>query len=420
MAYVIKSARDGALQLLHHVLAKQKRLSELAPLLQPLEPRDRAAAQRLASDVLRHLDRVDRVLKPYLNRKPHDQVRNILRLGAVEICMGGTSHGVVNELVNLCGANKRTLPAKGMVNAILRKMEGEGRTRWDQMGAARLPAWLRQPLQSAWGAKHVGAMERAFAKTPPLDLTAKGDAAELAAETDGTLLPTGTVRLAQGGQVSNLPGYDEGAFWVQDAGAALPVKLLGDVAGLDVLDMCAAPGGKTLQLAALGANVTALDLSQARLDRVEENLKRTGLNAKIVAGDALAHQGTYDAILLDAPCSATGTLRRHPDLPHIHEGERIGALIGLQSDMIDYALSLLKPGGKLVFATCSLIPDEGECQVEEALARHKGLVATLPDFDWIEDGWRSDEGGLRLRPDFWADRGGIDGFYMALLHHNLE
>jgi 16S rRNA (cytosine967-C5)-methyltransferase len=218
------------------------------------------------------------------------------------------------------------------------------------------------------------------------------------------------------GQVSALPGFEAGDWWVQDMAAAMPVKLLGEVQGLTVLDMCAAPGGKTLQLAAAGAKVTALDLSEPRLKRVAENLARTGLNAELVAGDAMEHEGRYDAILLDAPCSATGTIRRHPDLPHAHEGERIFELIGLQEAMLDHALRLLKPGGKLVYATCSLIPDEGECQIEEALSRHEDITVGALDFDWIESAWRSEEGGLRLRPDFLASKGGMDGFYMALLH----
>jgi 16S rRNA (cytosine967-C5)-methyltransferase len=202
---------------------------------------------------------------------------------------------------------------------------------------------------------------------------------------------------------------------VQDAAAALPVKLLGDVSGLKVLDMCAAPGGKTLQLAAAGADVTALDLSENRLTRVQENLDRTGLKATLVAGDAMEHEGSYDAILLDAPCSATGTIRRHPDLPHVHQGEKISELIGLQEAMLSHALSLLKPGGKLVFSTCSLLPDEGECHIEEALAMRPDLTVIPPQSDWVEESWRSEEGGLRLRPDYWAERGGMDGFYMALL-----
>ncbi|MDJ0821729.1 MAG: RsmB/NOP family class I SAM-dependent RNA methyltransferase, partial [Paracoccaceae bacterium] len=208
---------------------------------------------------------------------------------------------------------------------------------------------------------------------------------------------------------------DAGDWWVQDAAAALPARLLGDVAGLDVLDMCSAPGGKTLQLAAAGAKVTALDISETRLQRVRENLERTDLKARIVAEDALAHQGRYDAILLDAPCSATGTIRRHPDLPHARQGEGIAELIGLQAAMLDHALGLLKLGGRLVFATCSLLPDEGECQIEEVLARHPGLQVLPPDIPGIDDAWRSADGGLRLRPDYWADQGGMDGFYMALL-----
>ncbi|KMK68676.1 NOL1/NOP2/sun family protein [Puniceibacterium sp. IMCC21224] len=230
------------------------------------------------------------------------------------------------------------------------------------------------------------------------------------------LLPTGSVRLTGAGQVTALPGFVEGAWWVQDAAAALPVRLLGDVAGRDVLDMCAAPGGKTMQLAAGGANVTALDLSPARLERVAENLARTGLSAKMVTGDALDHQGVYDAILLDAPCSATGTIRRHPDLPHARIGDGIAELIGLQAQMIDHALDLLAPGGRLVFCTCSLLPDEGECQVEEAVVRHPGLEVLHVDAPWIAPEWRTSEGGLRLRPDFWPDLGGMDGFYMAVLH----
>ena len=196
------------------------------------------------------------------------------------------------------------------------------------------------------------------------------------------------------GQVTALPGFGTGDWWVQDAAAALPVKLLGDVRGLKVLDMCAAPGGKTLQLAAAGAQVTALDLSEARLERVRENLARTGLEARLIAGDALEHEETYDAVLLDAPCSATGTIRRHPDLPHVHKGERISELIGLQEALLDHALRLVKPGGRLVYATCSLIPDEGECQVDEALLRHSGLSVLRPEAPWIEEGWALQRGRL--------------------------
>jgi 16S rRNA (cytosine967-C5)-methyltransferase len=226
------------------------------------------------------------------------------------------------------------------------------------------------------------------------------------------------VRLPQVAQISQLPGYDSGAWWVQDAAAALPVRLIGPLAGLRALDLCAAPGGKTLQLAAGGAQVTAVDLSASRMNRVRENLARTGLTANCVVSDAFAlTEGGYDVVLLDAPCSATGTIRRHPDLPYAKDGAEFAALINQQARMIDHALGLLRPGGRLVFCTCSLLPDEGEVQVEEALARHAGLTvdAAARDVPGVEDAWHSPEGGLRLRPDYWPDQGGMDGFYIAIL-----
>ncbi|MBV6638729.1 RsmB/NOP family class I SAM-dependent RNA methyltransferase [Mameliella alba] len=405
-------ARLAAVDLLDQVLTRGRPLSE-SERLEALAPADRAAAQRLATGTLRGLERADRLLKPHLRKAPAARVMNILRLGAVELCLGGSAHGVVSDCVEIAAAGKRTQGARGLVNAVLRKLADEGPDAWGKLRIPRLPKWLRDPLVEAWGPQAVANMERVHFEGAPLDLTPK-PGADLSA-LGGELLPTGSVRLRDAGQVSALPGFSEGDWWVQDAAAALPAKLLGDVAGQPVLDMCAAPGGKTLQLAAAGAKVTALDLSEARLKRVQENLDRTGLTATLVAGDALEHEGQYDAILLDAPCSATGTIRRHPDLPHAHEGERISELIGLQEAMLDHALRLLKPGGRLVYATCSLIPDEGECQVDEALARHPDLQVIPPEAPWIEDRWRSEEGGLRLRPDYWAPRGGMDGFFMAVL-----
>ncbi len=408
-------ARKAAVDLLDQVLDDGRPLSENIAIMEGLSPADRAAAQRLATEVMRGMERADRLLQHHLRKKPTTRVMNILRLGTYELCHGGAAHGVVSDCVNVAAVGQHTQGAKGLVNAVLRKMTVDGEEAWNKLRVPRLPKWLRGPLVEAWGSETVTAMEAAHFKGAPLDLTAKGDAAELAKLLDGTLLPTGSVRLHEVGQVSALPGYETGDWWVQDAAAALPAKLLGDVAGKSVLDMCAAPGGKTMQLAAAGADVTALDLSAQRLKRVRENLKRTDLSADMVPGDALEHEGSYDAILLDAPCSATGTIRRHPDLPHSHVGERIAELIGLQEAMLDHAWSLLKPGGRLVFATCSLIPDEGECQIEEALSRHDDMSVLKPEIDGIEESWLSEEGGLRLRPDFWPETGGLDGFYMALL-----
>ena len=411
------SARRMALRLLDQVLEKRCLLSELTqgPAWEAMAPQDRAAAQRLTLDVLRGLERADRLLKPHLRKAPPVSVQNVLRLAVVELCMGGAAHGVVNEAVTLVGSDQKTRHLKGLVNAVLRKLVDAAPAEWAILRVPRLPKWLRGPLVAAWGGEAVLAMEAAHFAGAPLDLTAKGDPQALAEATGGTLLPTGSVRLSAGGQVSALPGYDEGTFWVQDAAAALPARLLNAQPGETVLDMCAAPGGKTMQLAAAGASVTALDISEQRMARVRQNLSRTGLKAEIVTEDGLEHQGSYDAILLDAPCSATGTIRRHPDLPHAREGDEIGGLIALQAAMLDHAVQLLKPGGRMVFCTCSLIPDEGECQVEEALARHPELKVVAPNLPGVEPDWITPEGGVRLRPDYWSDAGGMDGFYMALL-----
>ena len=295
-------------------------------------------------------------------------------------------------------------------------MADEAPAQWDSLPPSRLPEWLRGPLLAAWGRDAVRGMEAAHQAGAPLDLTVKGDPAALAETLGGVLLPSGSVRIDARVQVSALPGYAAGDWWVQDAAAAMPVRLMGDLTGQRVLDLCAAPGGKTMQLAAAGAQVTALDLSESRMERVAENLARTGLSAEVRVGDVFTDAPAgQDVILLDAPCSATGTIRRHPDLPHARTGEGISELIALQARMLDHALTLLQPGGRLMFCTCSLIPDEGEVQVEEALSRHADVSVVPLEASWIEEAWRTTEGGLRLRPDYWADRGGMDGFYMACL-----
>lgn len=419
MSHPPMSARRTAVHLLDQILDEQLLLSEAlaSGVLTRLDPSERARAQRLATDTLRGLERADRLLQKHLRKYPPMHVRNVLRMATVELAHGGDAHGVVNEAVNIVASHKRHNRIKGLVNAVLRKMAEEAPAKWDSLRIPRLPKWLRGPLVAAYGPETMIAIEAAHYAGAPLDLTAKTDSAAVAEATGGTLLPTGSVRLSGTPQVSTLPGYDSGDWWVQDAAAALPARILAAQPGEKILDMCAAPGGKTLQLAAAGAEVTALDISGPRLARVAENLGRTGLTAGIVEGDALTHPGQYDAILLDAPCSATGTIRRHPDLPHAKDGAEFGALIELQSAMLDHAISLLKPGGRLLYCTCSLLPDEGEVQVEEALTRHETLetdrgALALPG---IDPAWITEEGGLRLRPDYWADAGGMDGFYIALL-----
>ncbi len=413
-------ARRSAVFLLDQILGEEPRLmSELLAggALDKLPPDDRARAQRLATQTLRGLERADRLLQKHLNKQPPLTVQNVLRVGTIELCQGGAAHGVVNTMVNLVSQHRTLSHLKGLTNAVLRKIAADGPAAWDALRAPRLPKWLRGPLSEAWGADAIAAMEAAHFAGAPLDLTAKGDAAALAERVGGTVLPTGSVRVQDAGQVSAMPGFAEGEWWVQDAAAALPVQILKPVAGERILDLCAAPGGKTMQLAAMGADVTAVDDSVPRMARVKENLTRVGLKAKTVIQDARAIKGSYDAILLDAPCSATGTMRRHPDLPYAKDGSEFGELIGLQAEMIDHAWSVLKPGGRMVFCTCSLLPDEGEVQVDEALERHADMRVDVDALSvaGVDPAWISSEGGLRLRPDYWSDIGGMDGFYIAML-----
>jgi 16S rRNA (cytosine967-C5)-methyltransferase len=414
------AARAAAVALLDAVLGEGRMLDAAAEAvpgpLAGLPAAEKARAQRLAATVLRHLAGADAVLAPHLRKAPPRGVRNALRLGVVEMAQGAPAHGVVNALVEAMRIGRRTGAFAGLVNAVLRQVAAAGAP--DLGPPQKLPPWLRRPLVAAWGRAAVAAIEAAHAVPPPLDLTPRpGPLPDLHG---AEALPTGSLRLPAGAQVSALPGHAEGAFWVQDAGAALAARLLAPRPGERIADLCAAPGGKTLQLAAAGARVTAVDISGPRLDRLRDNLARTGLAAEVVAADALhwAPPAPLDAVLLDAPCSATGTIRRHPDLPFLRDGSDLPALAALQAALIDRALAMLAPGGRMVFATCSLLPAEGEEQLAAALARHPGLAvepadpAALPGLD---PAWLTAQGALRLRPDHWADRGGIDGFFLARL-----
>ncbi len=413
----IDPARRGALRLLAGVRDGLSVGDQVAAgALQALSPPDRARAQRLALETLRHLGRADTALTPYLQRKPRPAVMDILRLATVEMLqLAEAPHGVVNAAVTLTRAQgPKGRAAAGMVNAVLRKVAAT--ENWPAIPAQQMPGWLRKPLIAAYGKEVVRAIEAAHQAGAPLDLSAKSDPQAVAAQTGGAVLPTGSVRLAAG-QVTEIAGYAAGDWWVQDAAAALAVRLLDPKPGELIADLCAAPGGKTMQLTAAGARVVALDLSPSRLTRVQENLTRTGLSAELVAGDALEWrpETAPDAILLDAPCSASGTIRRHPDLPFIRDGGGLDDITALQARLIDHALDILRPGGRLVFATCSLLPAEGEDQLAAALQRNPGVSVTRPDLPGIDPGWITAEGGLRLRPDYWPDAGGMDGFFIARL-----
>lgn len=404
--------RRWALRLMTAVTEGRRPLSQAAEAPESLAAGDRARAERLAREALRWAGRSDRLLGPYLRDRPSDLVLNAMRLALYEINVEAVPpHAAVNAAVSLVPRQ-----VKGLTNAVLRNV-GRSGADWDALPLPRMPKWLRRPLLKAHGKDAVLAMEKVHSQSPPLDLTVKSDATGWAERLGAEILPTGSLRLSQPGRISGLPGFAEGAWWVQDAAAALPARLLAAQPGERVLDLCAAPGGKTMQLAAAGADVTALDISSRRLLRLRENLARTGLSARVVEADVLAWRcpEAFDAILLDAPCTATGTLRRHPDLAFAKDGSEVETLVPLQAAMLDRALGWLKPGGRLVYCTCSLLAEEGEAQLAAALSRHPDIEVADSTLPGVEAGWCAPGGGLRTRPDHWAGRGGMDGFFIALL-----
>jgi len=374
-----------------------------------LAPRDRAAGHRIAAMVLRRAGSLDAVLEPLLRREPPPTVRNVLRIGAAELLLLATpAHAAVASAVDLVPA-----PFAGLVNAVLRKIATGGAALLEGLDAERLdtPPWLWSAWHAAYGdaVRMIAAAHRLEA---PLDLTIKPGAA---APPGGVALPTGSWRYPAGTRVTELPGFDAGDFWVQDAAAALPARLLAPRAGERIADLGAAPGGKTAQLAAAGALVTAVERDPQRARRLAENLARLRLEATLVEADL--HQFTaaepFDAVLLDAPCTATGTMRRHPDLPFLKRARDIPAMAELQSAMLREAARLLAPGGRLVFATCSLQPEEGEAQVPVAAAAGLVLDPVRPEeLPGLTEAI-SANGTVRTRPDFWPELGGLDGFFIA-------
>jgi 16S rRNA (cytosine967-C5)-methyltransferase len=302
------------------------------------------------------------------------------------------------------------------VNAVGRRLAADGQIVAQTQDAARLntPDWLWRKLSADWGTEHAPALAAAHLVPAPHDLTVRtpADTEALRTEVGGTLLPTRTLRLADRPQLSTLAGFAAGAWWAQDAASALPVRLFGPVEGLRVLDLCAAPGGKTLQLAAAGAHVTAVDLSERRMARVVENLARTGLAAETVVADVLKWkaEAPFDAVLLDAPCSATGTIRRHPDLPYRTDPKALERLTALQAKLMDRAWGWVAPGGAMVYATCSLLRAEGEEQSTAFAARHPEARLRRPS-DPALGPFLNKAGALRTRPDQWSDLGGLDGFF---------
>jgi len=401
--------------------------------LDKLDPRDRAQARRIAAGVLRHLGEIDAILADRLDRplpERHARMRNVLRVGIAELVFLGTpAHAAVDAAVRIASRYRRGA-LKGLVNAVLR---GIARAQADDPDygkaddAARIntPDWMFRRWSDAYGADISTAIATAHMAEAPLDLTLRQDAdvAGLAVKLSATALPSGGLRRDGGGRIPDLAGFDDGHWWVQDAAAALPVRLLGDVAGKTVIDLCAAPGGKTLQLADAGARVTALDIADSRLGALQENLGRTGLDAEIVCADAASWRPDVaaDAVLLDAPCSATGTIRRHPDIPHRRRAGDIAKAAETQAKLLAAAVEMVRPGGTLVYAVCSLEPEEGPEQIA-ALVESGAPVrldpldpADWPDLADTEPAAITPDGALRTLPCHWAERGGMDGFFAARL-----
>jgi len=376
--------------------------------------------------VLRRLGTLRHLLGGFLDKgfpSEAPRVEIILLIGAAQILwLEVPDHAAVDLSVRLAQADRRAARYAGLINAVLRRVTQSKTAALANNATRDTPKWLVARWTKRYGAEAARAIAAANGHEPALDLTVKYDAESWAERLRGRVLPTGTVRTFAQGAVSLLPGFSEGAWWVQDAAAAMPARLLGDVRGKAVVDLCAAPGGKTAQLVFAGARVTAVDRSPARLNRLRENLARLELQAETVAADALEWQrGPFDAVLLDAPCSATGTIRRHPDIPWLKSEADIAALTSLQQRLLDRAVELLKPGATLVYCVCSLEPEESEDQIAALRARDPRVVRTPVAAQEVAGHaeFLTADGDLRTLPPQLPDPdprwGGLDGFYAARL-----
>jgi 16S rRNA (cytosine967-C5)-methyltransferase len=404
--------RTSAFDLLVAVAERRLTLEDALDELPPMESRDRAAARRIATIVLRRQGTLDAIVEPFLTRRPPDRALLVLRIGAAGLLLLGTPpHAAVDTAVGLARARKLDAFA-GMINAILRRVAAKGASALAELDGPRLdtPAWL----WTSWGTR-ARPIAAAIADEAPLDLTCKPGTEP----PDGaTLLPNGSARLPAGTRPAELTGFESGRFWVQDAAASMPARLLDARPGERVADLCAAPGGKTAQLLLTGASVTALDRDPNRLRRLSENMARLRLEPTLVEADLLAWRPDrpFDAILLDAPCSATGTARRHPELLRLRRPTDPAELAERQFAMVRAAHAMLRPGGRLVYAVCSLQPEEGPDLARRILADGDWTLSPirpdeLPGFEMC----LTDEGTLKTDPGYWPELGGMDGFFAARL-----
>ncbi|HYM30407.1 MAG TPA: RsmB/NOP family class I SAM-dependent RNA methyltransferase [Candidatus Cybelea sp.] len=420
--------REAAHRALQSVLRRRRPLDEvLAGMLGPggmlaeAAARDRAFARLLVTTALRRHGQIEGALAMLLERPlPKDAARehDLLRLGAAQILFLETpAHAAVAETMRLVRPASRY---RGLVNAVLRRLAREGGSIVAGQDAARLNTldWLWQRWCAAYGEDTARRIAEAHLREPPLDITAP-DPTRWQHALSAELLPTGTLRRKSGGAVDALPGFDQGVWWIQDAAAALPARLLGDVAGKTVIDLCAAPGGKTAQLASAGADVIAVERSRERAKRLNENLRRLKLTAATIVADATAWrpQNPADAVLLDAPCTATGTLRRHPDAAWLKQPQDLASMSSAQDKLLDAAHGMVKRGGMLVYCVCSLEPEEGPQRVAAFLSRHGDMTRapiTAGDVAGLAE-LVSADGDLRTLPCHLAEQGGMDGFYAARL-----
>lgn len=428
------AARHAAIELLGNVFKSGQPFDELFQrsctkgALHPFEARDRALVRLICATVLRRKGQIEDALSRFLERPlPHKsgKTREILLVAAAQLLFLDTPpHAAIDLAVHCARSERASIPFKGLVNAVLRRLSESALTILDEQNAPRLntPSWLWQSWCDAYGADRALDIALAHLREPPLDISVRANPHDWAARLRGHLMPSGSVRLVAAGRIAELDGFEEGAWWVQDAAAALPARLFGDLDGAEVLELCAAPGGKTAQLAASGARVTAVDVNPARMARLEENLTRLGLSANCITAQAADYTPDHapQFILLDAPCSSTGTIRRHPDIAHTKTEKSVRELAGVQQRLLEHAVDVLAPGGTLVFCTCSLQPEEGEQHASRILQRSDVArrAITPAEIGGMAECLTAD-GDLRTLPCHYnpddSALSGLDGFFAMRL-----
>lgn len=425
------NARLCALSILQQVLGQKRPLDQVLdsePSLHRLDARDRGFIRMLVSTTLRRKGQIDDLISRALQKgeEPRpESLRHVLYIGITQILfMDVPDHAAVDTSVTLAGQGGLERQ-KGFVNAVLRRMISEGREwvkKQDEV-ALNFPDWILRAWIEDYELSKALEIATASLAEASLDITVKKKEEEKlwAGTLEASVLPTGSLRRSGGGNVADLPGLAEGSWWVQDASSALPVRLMGDIAGKNIIDLCAAPGGKTMQLAAAGAHVTAVDRSASRMRILQENLDRTGLSSHVETvisdGAEWRPKQQADIVLVDAPCTATGTIRRHPDLLHLKSERDLKQLVDVQARLLDNAAGMVGRGGFIYYCTCSLQKDEGERQVDRFVRdfpAFKRTSFTARELDGLEAAI-TDYGDIRLLPYHLTPQGGMDGFFIARL-----